>query len=480
MPKRSRHLELPLAPRPAGVPLHRWLYAELRRAVVEGRLRPGARLPSSRSLARQQGISRATVVAVFEQLGFEGYLACRTGSGTVVAGELPDRFVLAGKSGKAARPAAPGALQARADTAPERPRVFQVCEPPADAFPLKLWAQLTARRFKLGGHGLLAKGDPRGYAPLRAAIAAYLGTARSVNCGAEQIVIVSGTQQALDLVARLLVRPGDPVWMENPGYPGAAEAFLQAGARLVPIAVDEAGMEIATAMRRGPAPRLVYVTPAHQFPLGGALALPRRLALLELARRHEFHVFEDDYDGEYRYDVRPLGSLQGQDTGGRVIYAGSFNKLLFSSLRLGFVVLPEELVEPFLALRDRADRYPPTLEQAVLADFFTEGAFERHIRTSRAVCLERRDALLAAAHRHLRGRLDLQPCPAGFHGVGWLAAGRTDAEAVTRAAAHGVKVMPLSEFYFEKPRRDGLLLGYAATKPAAIKAGIERLARALD
>lgn len=479
MPKQSRPLELPLGPRPAGVPLHRWLYGELRRAVVEGRLKPGARLPSSRNLARQQGIARATVVAVFEQLGFEGYLAGRTGSGTVVARELPDRFVLAGKPAQAVRSVASGVMKAPAGASPGRPQVFQVCEPPADVFPLKLWAQLTARRFKLGGHGLLAKGDPRGYAPLRAAISAYLGTARSVQGGAEQIVIVSGTQQALDLVARLLVRPGEVVWMENPGYPGAAEAFRQAGARLAPIAVDDAGMDVAAAIRRAPAPRLVYVTPAHQFPLGGALALSRRLALLEHARRHGFHVFEDDYDGEYRYDVRPLGSLQGQDTGGRVIYAGSFNKLLFSSLRLGFVVLPEELVEPFLALRDRTDRYPPTLEQAVLADFFTEGAFERHIRTSRAVCLERRDALLAAAHKHLRGRLDLQPCPAGFHGVGWLPAGRTDMEAVARAAAHDVKVTPLSEFYGEKPRRDGLLLGYAATKPAAIRAGIERLARAL-
>lgn len=479
MAKQSRHLELPLSVRPAGVPLHRWLYGELRQAIVEGRLKPGVRLPSSRSLAQQQGISRATVVAVFEQLGIEGYLACRTGSGTVVAGELPDRFVLAGKPGKQLRPVVSPAMKSRPVAASAHPGVFQVCEPPVDTFPLKLWAQLTARRFRLGGHGLLAKGDPRGYAPLRAAIAAHLSAARSVNCTADRIVIVSGTQQALDLATRLLVRTGDPVWLENPGYPGAAEVFLQAGARLVPVAVDEAGLDVAAAIRRGPTPRLVYVTPAHQFPLGGALALTRRLALLEQARRHGFHVFEDDYDGEYRYDVRPLGSLQGQDTGDRVIYSGSFNKLLFSSLRLGFVVLPEALVEPFLALRDRADRFPPTLEQAVLADFFNEGAFARHIRTSRAVCLERRDTLLAAAHKHLRGRLDLQPCPAGFHAVGWLADGRTDTEAVTRAARHDVKVFPLSEFYFEKPRRDGLLLGYAATKPAAIKAGIERLARAL-
>jgi GntR family transcriptional regulator/MocR family aminotransferase len=481
MAKQTRHLELPLAPRAAGLPLHRWLYAELRRAIVEGRLRPGARLPSSRSLARQQSVARATVVAVFEQMRIEGYLASRTGSGTVVAGELPDRFVLAGKPAKPVPSGrTPPAETAGGGGTAKGLRVFQVCEPPADAFPLKLWAQMTARRLRLGGGAaLLTLDDPRGYPPLRRAIAAHLSAARSVRCDAERIAIVSGTQQALDLAARLLVRPGDPVWVENPGYIGATGALLQAGAKLVPVAVDDGGLDVAAAIRREPAPRLAYVTPAHQFPLGGALALPRRLALLEHARRGDFRIFEDDYDGEFRYDVRPLGSLQGQDEHGRVIYTGSFNKLLFSSLRLGFVVLPEDLVEPFLALRERTDRFPPALEQAVLADFIAEGGFERHLRVSRALCLERRDALAAAAHRLLRGRLDLQPGNAGFHVVGRLAAGLIDTEVAARAARHLVRVTPLSGLYLENPRHDGLLLGFAATKPAAIKAGVERLARAL-
>jgi len=480
MSKRSRHLELPLSPRVPGVPLHRWLYSELRRAVVIGRLKPGARLPSTRNLALQQGVARATVVAVFEQLRFEGYFQSKTGSGTVVSNELPDRFVLAQPRRNAARPTSNSSPREREySSPPRRSRVFQVCEPPTDIFPLKHWAQLMTRRFKLGGYSLLADGDPRGYAPLRAAIAAHLRVARSVSCVPERVVIVSGTQQALDLVTRLLVRPGEPVWMENPGYPGAAGTFRQAGARVVPIAVDEAGMDVMHAIGCAPIPRLVYMTPAHQFPLGGVLSLPRRLELLKSANIHKFHIFEDDYDGEFRYDVRPIGSLQGEDTGGRVIYAGSFNKLLFSSLRLGFVLLPDDLVEPFLALRENLDRYPPTLAQAVLADFITEGAFERHIRASRGACLERRDALLAAAHTHLRGQLDLQPCAAGFHGVGWLTAGRVDKRVAEQAAKHDVWVCPLSEYYLENPRRNGLLLGYAATKPAAIKAGIERLARAL-
>ena len=447
--------------------------------MIEGRLKPGARLPSTRSLARQQSVSRTTVVAVFEQLQTEGYLTSRTGSGTVVAGELPDRFLhAAGTIARSARKEV--SVPAQLPGARGRLRVFPVCEPGSDVFPLRTWAQLTARRFKLSGAALLAGGDPRGYRPLRAAVAEYVRAARSVHCEVDQVVIVNGTQQALDFSARVLLKPGDPVWLENPGYPGAADAFRSVGARLVPVPVDAGGFDLEAAIRREPAPKLVYVTHAHQFPLGTTLSLERRLALLAHANRRNFRVIEDDYDGEYRYDVRPLGSLQGHDHGGRVIYAGSFNKLLFSSLRLGYVVLPRDLVDPFLSLRDAVDRYPPTLEQAVLADFFQEGHFERHIRRSRAAYLERRDVLFSAARRQLAGWLEVQPTQAGFHLVGRLQGGLTELEVQARAAEHEVRVTPLSSFYLERPERDRLLLGFAASKPAAIIAGVERLARALE
>ena len=475
MAKSDRHQEFPLAPRPANTPLHRWLHDELRRAIVAGRLKPGARLPSSRSLAAQQAVARATVVAVFEQLQAEGYLASRTGSGTIVAQELPDRFLGAAKPataiGRSATtpPAVPG----------PRSRVFSVCEPDSGTFPLTLWTQLTARRLRLGGTALLDRGDACGYRPLREAVADYLRTARSVQCEVEQVVIVNGTQQALDFVARLTLGPGAPVWLEDPGYPGAASAFRAIGAKLVPVPVDPQGFDVEAAIRREPAPRLAYVTPGHQFPLGVTLSLQRQLALLEHAVRHGFHIFEDDYDGEYRYDVRPLGALQGHDRRGRVIYAGSFNKLVFAALRLGYVVLPPDLVGPFLALRDCVDRYPPTLEQAVLADFFREGHFERHLRRSRTIYLERREALLAAATLHLRGLLEVKGSPAGFNLVGWLPDEISDIQAQARAAEHGVQVTPLSSYYIGKPVCNGLLLGYASAKPRAISAGVERLARAL-
>ena len=476
MPRNPRFQDFPLGPRRAGTPVNRWLFEELRAAILTGRLRPGMRLPSTRSLAAQQRIARATVVEAFDQLRAEGYLVGQPGSGTVVSRELPEKFV------RALPPLAttPGRGAPRREPARAvRPRAFIFSEPGLDVFPLRVWAQLAARRLRLSGPALLAPGEPGGYAPLRSAIADYLAGARSVRCEAAQVVIVSGTQQALDLVARLTLSRGDEVWLENPGYRGARAAFQQTGARVVPVSVDAAGLNVPAAIARAPIPRLVYVTPAHQFPLGVVLSLERRLALLQEAQRRRFWIFEDDYDGEFRYDSRPLGALQGQDPHGRVIYAGSFNKLLFPSLRLGYVVLPPALVDSFLALRAAVDRFPPTLEQAVLADFFTEGHFERHIRHSRARYLERREAMLAAAGRHLAGLLELPRCEAGFHLLGWLPKTVSDLAVEAAAAAQELAVEPLSRHYLDRPR-SGLLLGFSGVKPSLAKPAIERLARVLQ
>lgn len=484
MARRDRFQDFPLGPRSQGQPLHRWLYEELRQAILEGRLTPGVRLPSSRNLSRQQGISRATVVAVFEQLIAEGYLVGRVGAGTVVAPALPERFTTAGA---AARPPPAGAAKRSVtsstggSTGPRPvvlapPRPFEIYCPGIDCFPVQTWRQLAARRLRLGGTSLLQAGDPRGHRPLREAVAAYLRSARSVRCEPEQVMIVSGTQQALDFVARLTLARGDAVCVEDPGYPGATRVFAEHGARVIPIPVDAAGLRIDQAIRRAAASKLIYVTPAHQFPLGATLPLERRLALLAWAERKQAWIFEDDYDGEYRYDVRPIGALQGHDRTGRVIYAGSFNKLLFPALRLGYVVLPPALVDRFLALRDTIDRYPPTLEQAVLADFMGEGHFERHIRRSRSLYRERRDTLLAAAAQHLTGLLELAPADAGFYVLGRLPDGVRDTELQIRGQACGLELMPLSSFYQQQPAGNGLLLGFAAVKPGAIKRSVVRLA----
>ena len=473
MPKSRRFQDLPLGERPAGRPLHRWLYEELRRSILGGRLQPGSRLPSTRDLAAQHRLARATVVGVFEQLLAEGYITSRTGSGTVVAQQLPDRFVSA-----AAHPPA-SKLAARPPSAPP-PRPFEIHTPAVDVFPLAMWTQVASRRLRLGGMALLQRGDPRGLRSLREAIAAHLAHTRSVHCDPEQIMIVSGTQHALDFVARIVLRPGDQAWVEEPGYPEAAAALADAGARIVPVPVDAHGLDVSAGERRSPAPRFVYVTPAHQFPLGHALSLERRLALLALAQRTRGWIFEDDYDGAYRYDVRPLGAMQGHDRAGRVIYAGSFNKLLFPTLRLGYLVLPPALIDPFLALRNRVDRHPAVLEQAVLADFMHEGHFDRHVRRCRTICIERRDALLAAAARELAGRIEFATPSAGFHAIGRLAPGLTDVEVARRAETAGVDVTPVSRYYRSRPATDRVLFGFAPFKPPALRLAVATLARALS
>lgn len=486
MPKRSSFQDLPLGRRPARMPLHRWLYDELRRAILEGRLKPGMRLPSTRSLSRQQSIARVTVVAVFEQLRAEGYIVSRTGSGTVVAPELPDNFYSSPEAPLTMKRRSVVSLPRAAFVTPQRREArrksgpaFDLFRTDLDVFPKEKWRQIMARRLRLSGRALLEQGEPGGYGPLRVAIAAHLSARRSVRCEADQVVIVSGTQQALDFIARITLRPGDVALVENPGYPGAVRAFEEAGARIVPIPVDESGFEVKKAVQKEPRPKLVYLTPAHQFPLGGTLTSDRRLALLTWAERNRFWIFEDDYDGDYRYDVRPIGSMQGDDRSERVIYAGSFNKLLFPSLRLGYVVLPRALAGPFLALRDTADRYLPTLEQAALADFIQEGHFERHIRRSRALYLERHDCLLTEGARNLRGLLDLQVSAAGFHLLGRMPDGGLDTKAEKAAAAHDVIVTPLSIFYLDNPVRNGLLLGFASVETREIIKGVERLAKAL-
>ena len=474
MARPSAQLELPLPARRAGVSLQDWLYRELRDAVLNRRLQSGARLPATRDLARQHQVSRSTVVAVFEQLGAEGYVVSRPGSGTVVASTVPDGFLRA--SPPKPKPTQPPVV---GTTAAAPPSVFTPCAPPADIFPAKEWTRLITRRLRRDTNAMLQRTDPRGNPRLRREIAAYLGSARGVRCAPEQIVIVTGTQQALDFVGRLLLRkPNDAAWVEDPGYEGAISAFRQTGARLVPVPVDDEGLDVEAGLHLAPHPRLVYVTPANQFPLGRTLSLARRTRLLEEAAARSFYVFEDDYDGEFRYDVRPLGSLQGQDTAGRVIYSGSFNKLLHTGLRLGYVVLPPALVDPFLELRDSADRYLPTLEQAALADFFAEGLFQRHLRRAREACLIRRDTLLAAVARHLPDRLECAPCHAGFHLLARILDGTPDHVLTAVAAEHRVRLWPLSPVYLEHPRDDRVVLGFSSHTPGVLQAATRRLAEA--
>ena len=371
-------------------------------------------------------------------------------------------------------------------TAAERfgpaPFDFRPGRPDWDAFPRELWSRLTARRVRGDSASLATYGDPAGYHPLREAIARHLAHSRGVRRGAEQVVVVNGSQQGVDLLVRLWLDPGECAALEDPGYQGAALALRAHGMRVLPVPVDDDGLDVATlpAPDTADAPRLVYVTPSHQYPTGATLTLPRRLRLLEWAARRGALVVEDDYDSEFRYSGRPLESLQGLDGAGVVAYVGSFSKALFPPLRVGYVVLPPDLREPFVAAKWLADRQTATLDQQVLSDFIADGHFERHLRRMRRLYGARRDALLAALREHLGGLAAPGGDGAGLHLVAWLPDGWDAAALAARAAAHGVAATPVAPYYQGGSQRPGLMLGFAALDEGTIRAGIARLARAAD
>jgi GntR family transcriptional regulator / MocR family aminotransferase len=491
LPKRTTAFELTLPFEDAGTPAYRQLYEALRAEILEGRLGAGARLPATRDLARQYQLSRGTIVNAFELLKSEGYLEGSIGSGTYVSKVLPDDLLQVGNnrpglsdrrtSGQRRRQWRLSnyaqRVQAFPDFDPRPPRAFRANMPAVDLFPTSLWAQIAARRSRQASTNLLVGCDPMGYRPLQEAIADYLSTSRAVRCVPEQIAILSGVQEALDLVARLFLNPGDRVCMENPGYVGAAIAFESVGAKISAMGLDDDGMKLRAMGLRGA--RLVYVTPGHQFPSGILMSLPRRLQLLEWARKTGALIFEDDYDSEYRYSGRPVPALQGLDRNGSVLFAGSFSKVLFPSLRLGYLVAPRDLVDYFAAAKSGSSRHAQMIDQAVLCDFITEGHFGRHLRRMRGVYAERLSVLLQCARERLAGSLDVSGVEAGLQTVGWLRPGITG-ESVTRtAAARNVDVVPLSRYTRGRAGKEGLQLGFAAVDPPEIRRGVKDLALAL-
>jgi GntR family transcriptional regulator/MocR family aminotransferase len=477
MPKDITSLELALPERAAHSTLTSWLYQELRRAILDRRLPPGTRLPATRDLAVQYGISRGTVVTVFEQLQAEGYLIGRVGAGTRITERLSQGL----PKKQAPQPRLrklPGPIRGLSTSRPALP--FRPYEPALTEFPVEIWARVAGRRLRRASSSLLAGGDPRGYAPLREAIAAYLGSSRGVNCSADSVVIVSGVQQGLDLIARLLIKPGEAVWVEDPGYFGAIAAFRQAGAKIIPVPVDEAGLSVSQGEKLCKLAKAAYLTPAHQFPLGMAMPLERRIAVLKWARETGAFLIEDDYDSEYRFDGRPIPALQGLDKAGSVIFLGSFNKVLFPSLRVGYVVSPPALLDPLLALRMGVDFHPPSLDQAILCDFMTEGHLGRHVRRMRDMYADRLAALQHEAKRYLSGLLDVSPIQAGLNTVGLLRNRILSHQAEAVAANHGIEAPGLDRFTLRRRDVEGLLLGFAAFDEHQIRRGIVALAGALE
>ena len=455
--------------RDAGTPLHRQIYDGFRRAILDGLLRPGQRVPATRVLAVELGMSRFPVLAAYEQLLHEGYLQGRVGAGTFVSDALPDDALRpvrlaehhAARDGAHAR-RRPGA---RTVASPGTRRdgglqPFRLSLPALDEFPHAAWARIVARHARALHPRHMAYTDPAGLGDLRRAIAEHLRTARAVRCEAEDVLVVSGSQAALRICAAVLLESGDRVAVEEPGYPLARAALMASGAKLSFIPVDDEGIDVVALGALRSRVRAVCVTPSHQYPLGVSLTAARRLALLEWAAHRGAWIIEDDYDSEYRYVSRPLGALQGMDSHARVVYLGTFSKVLFPSLRVGYMVVPPELRRKFLEAREAFDLFSPTLYQLALVDFLGEGHFARHLRRMRSVYQHRRDALLDGLALHCGTRLTVHNADAGLHVTTLLAPRIRDHDVIEQMRAHGLTASALSDCYAGPARRDGLLLGF--------------------
>ncbi len=471
-------------------PMHRQLYDWFRRAIVTGQMRPGQRVLSTRSLAAELKISRIPVLNAYEQLLAEGYFETFVGSGTCVAGSIPDDTArpMLGKGQKTfpeeiIRKAGQRRISHRAVALTHLPAqswlnivgAFRVSLPALDHFPLGVWSKLVARHSRKPGRGIMGYSDAMGYLPLREAIGEYLGAARAVRCDPSQIMVTTGSQQGLQLTAQVLVDPEDRVGIEEPGYPSARQAFITAGAQLIPVPVDQEGMNVSEFIRHGPEARAVYITPSHQYPLGMTMSAARRMLLLNWAVRSSAWIIEDDYDSEYRFGSRPIASLQGLDTDARVIYVGTFSKVMFPALRLGYVVVPRDLLPSFCAARDAADVFSSTLYQLVMTDFIREGHFARHIRRMRMLYMERRMALVKEIRAQMGDSLDVIGAEAGMHLAALLPSGADDVAVSKDAARRGISATPLSTCYLRPQARTGLILGYGGTNAHQIHDGIRKL-----
>ena len=448
------------------------VFGQMRDGILSGVFPAGTRLPATRHLADELSVARQTVVVAYERLAAEGYVTARIGHGTFVTGDLPD-------ARPADRPTAPAVAQplsrrgailaaiavsaAEAVVTPsDHSGVLAPGVPAVEMFPNAAWASCSARVLRAMPRGMTGYPDPQGLPALRQQIAAHLAATRGLIADPERIVVTSGTQQALRVAAELLIDPGDPAWVENPGYIAGRGALLAAGARLVAVPSDADGMDVAAGIALAPQARLALVAPSHATPLGGALPIGRRLALLDWAEQSQAWLLEDDCDSEFRWEGKPLPPLACLNGGGRVIYCGSFSKTLAPALRLGFAVLPENLLQPFLRARTLSDRGPATLSQAVLAEFMAAGLLGPHIRRCRTEYARRREAWLGALTRFCPG-LEPLAAPGGLHMVGRLVDGADEMVVCAAARRHGLLVSPLGAYFLGEPKFAGLVMGFAGT-----------------
>lgn len=493
MTRRASSFELVLPPRPETMPSFHWLRNALRAEILNGRIVPGSKLPASREFARQYQLSRGTILAALDELQAEGYVEGRRGSGTYVSQILPEHLLpsqeIADQDLSATPPPGPHlsayAKRVRPFPLPVKPEnsAFRTNLPALDLFPTTLWAQLTGRRLRAATARDLLGCEAQGYRPLREAIADYTHTSRGIQCGPEQVIVVSGVQEGLDLSARLLLNSGDKVLMEDPGYQGAYAVFGAMGARLIPMRLDEEGAVPKESDFRSC--RFVYVTPGHQYPVGMTMSLQRRLQLLAWAKKYGTPIFEDDYDSEFRFSGRPIPAMQGLDHGGKVIFCGSFNKVMFPSLRLGYLVVPRNLMDVFACTKAMTTRHQSLLDQAVLCDFIEQGHLGRHLRRMRKIYQERYRILRESAREHLSEYLEIATIEAGMQTTARLCSsvverGITAEMVAERAALADIDVVALSGYCHSANIPEALQIGFAAVREKEIQRGVVKLASVFE
>ena len=458
------------------------LYMALRDIVLSGGLRAGERLPATRTLAKETGVSRTTVIDAIDRLVAEGMLVSRVGAGTFVSETLqnqipvpmPEKQTLGNDPKPRLSYTISHAQDAYAQRAwlPHEPRAFITALPALDAFPMAHWSRLSARHLRGDLGDVMGYGQPKGFEALRRAIAMHLSALKGIKCHADQVFVTSGAQHAFSLIGRLFLNPGDRVWIENPGASGARNALVSEGAELVPVDVDEQGMVVSDGLVKAPHFRLAFVTPSHQQPLGHVMSLGRRFELLRAAEQAQALIIEDDYDGEFYFGNAPQPALRSTDSNGRVLYVGTFSKSLFPSLRLGFILVPERMISAFDQMFQSWVSGPPTATQAIVADFMDEGHFATHIRLMRRLYKARHEALIDAA-RTLPDKIRLQETSSGFHTPAFLAPGIDEDRVVQEAAQSGVSLAQLNKYCLSPIRQSGLVFGFGTATPEDIKRGIE-------
>lgn len=483
----------------SGVALHHQLYKEIKQAILNGRLKPAQKIPSSRALAQLLGLSRTTITNCYDELTSEGYLESTTGLGTFVCQNLPEKLlqIKQNTSNSSSQNTVNNSLDINTNLAnfahrlPNLPKIprsilqpkfsFRAWSPDLESFPLAEWGRLLSRYCRTGKKELLGyTHDPLGHKPLRIAIANYLTRARAVSCQPSQVIIVSGSQQALDFIARIFIDPADNVAIEEPGYLGARQAFLSYGANIYPIEVDKQGLIVDRLVEsRQQQFKLVYLTPSHQFPTGTVLSLTRRLELLSWAEKENTLIIEDDYDSEYRYGGRPIPALQGLRPNSNVIYVGTFSKVLFPALRIGYLVVPPSLINIFSEVKYISDRLSPMIEQHVLAEFINNGSLEKHIRRMRTLYNQRRKALVLALEKYFGDRAEIIGENAGMHLMVSLKLNLSEQEITKRANENFIELISARDYYLEPKKENEFILGYATLSEAAINESIKHLAKIL-